>query len=384
MVKGDLASAEKTFSDWLKKARSKKLTLLLSAEAFYGKHAELAGMTEGLDVRVVGFLRNPVDYLLGNHNQGIKRHMSTRRLSREVEWALKRPTRHLSGHPLLAWGDAFGDDNCQFMPYQSPSEGAESIERTFLRALGVSSARIEQLVEDPEITNRSYVGPALELKRLLNTVLPGLPAHLVNEVDWSLQGFSDRASHLRSFRPDDLPAEVLGKLTERFRGEMQPVVGRFPELDTIWNSSSLSGARVDQTKIQVFDLSEPLQSLENDSPQAIAEIRQQALNKRDEGLATYAFFRLLEVLNIDFAEPEYPETSLSSHAIKVLENEKSDDADYLREFALALERLGYLTDALQVIGKANTLRPKGKGIIRIKNRLKKRLGHTGDEPDKVV
>ncbi|WP_110630640.1 hypothetical protein [Salinicola salarius] len=376
LINGDFEAAREKFQEWLDEARQEGLTLLLSAEAFYGKHAELRQMTQGLNVRVLAFLRNPLDYLIGNHNQGIKRHMSTRRLSQEVEWALETPTGHLAGVPLLAWADAFGDSVCDFRAYISPREDGPPIERAFLEALGASAEQARAWVPKTEITNRSYVASALELKRLLNTALVNLPDRMAHEVDWSLQGFSDRAHDLRSYHSQDLPEEVMNRLVGHFQGQMQPVVERFPELATALGTID-SGSN--NAPLGSLDLATPLASLAEDAPETLDAIRHQAVCLRDQGANSYAFFRLLEVLNIDFAEPAFPQQALSPQARQVLGNEKSKDADYLREFGLTLERLGYFEEALLIMGTAQERRPQGQGIRKILDRLRERLGKANDE-----
>ncbi|MFH7587941.1 hypothetical protein [Oceanimonas smirnovii] len=138
LIKNDLALAKANLTTWLTEAKARNATLLLSAEAFYGQHNAIAELCEDINVTVIAFLRHPVDYLLANHNQGIKRHMETRRLSELLPVQLSQQTGHLAGLPLLHWADKFGDDNCIFIPYQSPSAGSTPIELQFLMAAGMS------------------------------------------------------------------------------------------------------------------------------------------------------------------------------------------------------------------------------------------------------
>lgn len=195
LIKSDIELARKNLNAWLSEAKARNATLLLSAEAFYGQHNAVAELCEDVNVTVIAFLRHPVDYLLANHNQGIKRHMETRRLSELLPVQLSQQTDHLAGLPLLHWADKFGDDNCIFMPYQSPSAGDPPIELQFLMAAGMSEKDAKALTKSlDQITNRSCVKSALELKRLLNTVLPELPAQYAHEIDWALQSYSDSAT----------------------------------------------------------------------------------------------------------------------------------------------------------------------------------------------
>lgn len=163
--------ARVTFQRWLNEAKKQQACLLISAEALYGQHAAMSEFCKGLNVKVIGFLRHPIEYLLANHNQGIKRHMSTRRLGELLPELLGKSTGHLVGLPLIHWAEAFGDDSCHFMAYQSPSAGGAPVEGRFLQALGIETQMSPQLQQLGGQTNRSYVKSALELKRLLNTVL---------------------------------------------------------------------------------------------------------------------------------------------------------------------------------------------------------------------
>ncbi|QOR37436.1 hypothetical protein HNO52_02090 [Billgrantia diversa] len=372
LLNGKQAQAEQRLSEWLQHARESGLCLLLSAEALYGKVAEMHAITRELDVRVIGFLRHPVDYLLGNHNQGIKRHMGTQRLNEQLPTLLSQPTQHLVGLPLLKWADAFGDEYCAFLPYRSPRQGGESIEQRFLQVLGIPEAEAVRLVGDVAITNRSYVKSALELKRLLNTVLPELPDSLAHRVDWSLQGYSDRAEGEQGYTMADLSQEVRERLEHHLLQQMTPVVTRFPALREVAESPAVS---VDREVGAWLDLAAPLTALEKDAPDILIQVRGTAVAHRDSGRGDYAFCKLLDVLGIEFNEPcaqaKFP--GLSAQQRTVLEKETSREADFLRELAVLLERQGLLEDALFAIERAQAWRPKGPGIQNIKARIEERL-----------
>lgn len=373
LLKGDTEHAKRILQNWLAKAGQHKACLLLSAEAFYGQHAAIASLCEGLTVKVVGFLRHPVEYLLGNHNQGIKRHMSTQRLSELIPGVLSGSVSHLVGMPLLRWADAFGDQNCRFLPYHPPFEGSEPHERRFLEMIGISTQHAKKWVSTvTTITNRSYVRSALELKRLLNTVLPDLPDAAAHQVDWSLQGYSDRATQEQAYRVGDLSLELRVKLNEHLLGQMAPVVARFPQLAPL---AELSSPESHEENSGWLSLESPLAALQQDAADIYQQVHQRAVQLRDTGRQDYPFYKLLDVLGIEFVEPKACPQGLLEGQRKVIANEKSRDADYLREFAMTLERYGHLEDALQVISRAQDKRPKGAGIRRIKERIEGKLGN---------
>lgn len=380
LVNGKREQARTTFRRFLEEARAHDACLLLSAEALYGQHAALAEFCDGLAVRVVGFLRNPVEYLLANHNQGIKRHMSTQRLGEAVSEFLHRPTGHLVGAPLLQWADAFGDESCTFKPYRSPSSGGAMVEREFLSALGLER-KAETLLQGIEgQTNRSYVRTALELKRLLNTVLEALPAQSAHEVDWSLQGYSDRALDESPYGTADLDPVLKARINEHLMAQMDAVVIRFPALKAVAAPIEGSGSSAQEGWL---DLGAPLAWLEKDAPQVLRETREHAAALRDRGRGDYAFLKLLDVLGIDFREPVAPERlkGLSAPQRELLSGDKVQVPDCLREMALVFEEQGLLQDALFAISRALELRPHAPGIQRIKERIEARLSMSADRGD---
>jgi len=372
LVNGKRDQARTAFRRFLEEARTHDACLLLSAEALYGQHAALAEFCDGVTVRIVGFLRNPVEYLLANHNQGIKRHMSTQRLGEAVSEFLHRPTGHLVGVPLLMWADAFGDENCTFIPYRSPSNGGAMVERQFLNALGLErkAATLLQGIEGQ--TNRSYVRTALELKRLLNTVLEALPEQCAHEVDWSLQGYSDRALDEFPYSMSDLDPVLKVRINEHLMAQMDAVVIRFPALKTVAEPIH-GGASSDEDGW--LNLGAPLAWLERDAPQVLREVRKHAAALRDQGRGDYAFLKLLDVLGIDFREPVSLEKlkGFSAQQRTLLSGDNVHVPDCLREMAVVFEEQGLLQDALFAISRALELRPNGLGIQRIKERIEDKL-----------
>lgn len=372
LISNKRKQAHATFQRWLNEAKAQRACLLLSAEAFYGRHAAMAEFCEGLDVTVIGFLRHPIEYLLGNHNQGIKRHMSTRRLGDLLPEVLGKPTGQLVGEPLLKWADAVGDDNCIFIPFFSPENGGPLAEVRLMKALGIETPMAPLLQEVGGQTNRSYVKLALELKRLLNTVLDDLSAHSAHQVDWSLQGYSDRAHHESGYTLADLPAEVCQRLEEQLLRQMAPVLKRFPQLAPV---AEMPATAAGNTAAKWMDLAGPLAALQADAPTVLQEIHARAIELRNQGRQDYAFCKLLDLLGVEFHErvENTQQAGLSVQQRKQLSNDKAEEADILREMALLLERQGLLDDAWFAISCALDRRPNGLGIQRIKARIGEKL-----------
>lgn len=372
LVNGKKEQAQATFQRWLNEAKRHRACLLLSAEALYGQHAAISEFCGGLNTKIIGFLRHPIEYLLANHNQGIKRHMKTRRLGEVLPELLGKPTGHLVGAPLLKWADAVGDDSCFFIPFLSPENGGQPVEIRFMEALGVAAQVAPLLKGIGGQTNRSYVKLALEFKRLLNTVLNDLPAHGAHQADWSLQGYSDRASQESGYTLADLSVDVRERLEKQLLRQMAPVLVRFPQLAPV-AEMPVTGAG--NTAAQWIDLTGPLAALKADAPNVMQEICARAVELRDQGRQDYTFCKLLDVLGIEFCEPtaSQPKPGLSAQQREKLSSEKTEDADVLREMALLLERQGLLNDAWFAISRALDKRPGGIGIQRIRERIGKTL-----------
>lgn len=374
LMHGNIEDTRKNLKKYIAKARKQSACLLLSAEAFYAHyHEALYEMMEGLNVKIICFVRNPVEYLLANHNQGIKRHFSTQRLNDLIPKLIPQPSPHLCGKPLIRWADAFGDENCIFKSYQAPDAGGDVIEVQFLRALGWPDADVQALTQDiAGMTNRSYVRSALELKRLLNTVLGSLPDQVAKKVDWCLQGYSDKALDQRGYSVADLSPSVRALLEDNLLSQMQPVIDRFPHLQDVMR---ISGAINQVSETSPVDLHAPLAVLKSNSPEVFDEVYRQAVIEREKGRQDYAFCKLLDLLDIDFHEPKGPAhlPGLSPHQRDIMQNPNTQVADCLREMAVLLESHGLVKDAQFTIDQALARRPNGPGIQAIKARIDQTL-----------
>lgn len=368
LINGKYDVASDRLYEWLGVAKEKNKTLLLSAEAFYGQYKQVANMCKGFNVKVVGFLRHPIDYMLGNHNQGIKRHMMTERLNVTLSEFIEKPAPHLVGKPFCGWADQFGDQNCVFMPYKPPGAG-ESLETDFLIAIGIPAQDAKRLSAETSVTNRSYVKSALELKRLLNVVLPSFPDSYAHRVDWCLQSYSDRATNETPYQVKDIPQALLSRLSENLCGQMSEVSVRFPSLTEV---TTLQENTSEPNEPDIC-LVGPLNALWEEHPDIMLEVKEKARSMYEGGRKDYGLLKLLDILGVDFEEPLYSDSVLLPQSIEVLSNPGSQPADFLREMALMLERSGFLKDALCVIELAHSRRPNGEGIKCIKQRIQNKV-----------
>lgn len=371
MREGDQKKAEALFDKWYSSARKKNLKLVLSSESFFNQPESMRSLLcdrfniQPNEVRVVAFVRSPIDYFMGNYNQGIKRHDQVWSLSNELHTTLKIGRPNLAGVPLMQWADVFGDDQCRFLTYQKPTTDIPQIEAVFLEELGVPDSDIPGLLPEKKITNRSYVRSALELKRTLNTVLPQLSPEVGREIDWALQGYSDLHPEEGSLGSQDIPETLYKDINAMFLKTMEPALQRFPTLDrrVLFPPQSTKEVRT----AEVSNPYRPLAYLEDQCSKELDAIRKVALSQYQNGQQGYTFLKLLDLLGISFEEP-VAHKGLSARARGIIGSHKMKEADRLRELGAYFEQQGLLDDALLLLDKALESRPGGGAIKKVKKR----------------
>jgi len=371
LISGKYEQAKATFERWLGEARGYGACLLLSSEGFYEQSVGVGELCKGLEVRVIGFLRNPIEALVSNYNQGIKRHLFTRRLNQMIPEILASSTEYLVGSPFLKWADVFGEGNCRFMSYRSTDDDL-GLERRFLQQLGVEDVTEALVGGLATKVNRSYVKSALELKRLINIVLNELDdGRAQREIDKILQRYSDDATGEEVYGLSDLSPGERAYLEARLAPAFNEVVKRFPHLKMV----AVPMDEQLRSPATCHDLIRPLAAIRKSAPELVELIRKRAVALRDRGRDDYAFCKLLEVLGIDFSEPVSRRgvSGLTDAQKALLRGEKIELADCLREMAVLFERQGLLEDAFLVINRAHLLRPMGQGILRVRARIAGKL-----------
>ncbi|WP_152521611.1 hypothetical protein [Marinimicrobium sp. LS-A18] len=265
---GRVRKANLYFRLMLLGARLQGKTLLLSSESFHRNARSFGPLLQGLNVRVVGWFRHPVEAFVSNYNQSVKRHFRTADISEMLdERFMKTGAANLNGRRLRQWADVVGDRCCTFLPYvkESKSGGSlqdEAIERVWLRVLGVDAGKAEGFVFDDKRVNRSYVEEALELKRLLNLVLSSEEGGLASRVDWALQDYSDSANDTGSSLGVYLKPDQVQRLNERFSRSNSILVRRFPSLKPILKQGDAYVLQAEVSKERALDLSLPLAHLQ--------------------------------------------------------------------------------------------------------------------------
>ncbi|MCO7016129.1 hypothetical protein L4F40_10365 [Vibrio paracholerae] len=195
----------------LKFAKSGANILLLSSEFFFHNMVELKKLIPSAEF--VAYIRNPVELLESNYNQGVKRH------------SLCHPF-----HPPASLGNFFwqyltnvfdklGHESVILRPYHFSLMQGGNIVSDLLAVLGLD------IVVENRSVNPSFTFPALEFKRLLN--------HFeLNDLQPSLDNV------LQSFREGEssyslMSAEAFAKLNAESCQNMQQFIERFKMLDLV-------------------------------------------------------------------------------------------------------------------------------------------------------
>lgn len=218
----------------IKFAKSGANILLLSSEFFFHNMIELKKLIPSAEF--VAYIRNPVELLESNYNQGVKRHSICH---------LFHPPETLGNFFWQYLTHVFGQlDNSSVIlrPYYVPLMQGGNIVSDLLAVLG-----LDVTVENRSV-NPSFTFPALEFKRLLN--------HF--ELN-SLQSSLDNV--LQSFRGGEssyslMSSGAFAKLNAESCQNMQQFIERFKLLDLIPLLDVFKGAKQRPFLNQSVDLNE--------------------------------------------------------------------------------------------------------------------------------
>lgn len=368
LLKGQAKDAGKAFQRHLREAGKASLPLLLSSEAFFRLPAETRELTKGLSVRIVAFVRHPVESLVSGHNQGIKRAFRTRSLGDHCKTvALRENVQHV-GQVLNQWADNFGDANCLFLPYQTDRYRERSLELDFLAALDIDKQHFPAFALDHKRVNRSYVAEALELKRLLNTVMTRQDVGLNQQMDLFLQAYSDSAPVDDNSGTATLPSTLLQQLQITYAGPMIELGERFPRLKNTFGHLTSGHEQVPDRRRhhRLIDLLDLLFTQHPNLEELICERVKRHLH---QGAQSAALLKLADLLGFDPGFEIDLDSLLPESRRQRLLDETNQPADYLRELALMFEVAGDLDNALRFIDRALSLRPEGELIRRIRERI---------------
>ncbi len=383
VIAGDLEKGSSLVNGWVQEAQARKLTLLISSEALYGRISEVHELFQGHEVQILAYFRNPVEALVSNHNQSIKRHFGRLPLADFLEQRATPNNRGVNGEVFFDWVKAFGPEAVRVRPYNPSAFKKDRIEYDFLDMLGVRGFSARSFRLEKRLINTSYTPGALELKRLLNFVLdPDAPKDSV-EVDWALQGFSDKASAKRKAaekEPVQVNPEVLALLVEGCKPALERMRAEVLEdcPEDFWRPVTVVPMGTGPTQSELAGVFQAFSHLQQTIPATIERLEKrlaEVLARKPAEELPFAVLKLASVIGVPYREPSprKVQPSVAAGAVKAVLTDRAKDADYLRELAKVLAEQGLLEEAVKVIEKARKLRPNGQGIIKLHESYLERL-----------
>jgi len=371
---GDYGSAKRLLSENLEIAKAKRCTLLISAESLAGQAAGFQKISDEFSVRAIGFYRDPMELLLSSYNQQVKRSFLTKNLVEYCGEVAQRSDSNFGGEVHQEWREIYGLDT-SILLYDQKNFDARRIEHCFLSSIGIKDENFSKFVYPDRKINLSYTQSALRLKRLLNYFIGKKPA-IDNEIDKSLQAFSDRNSEAAFSLASLLPADVWQKVSIRF-GEQRTVDWKrfFPEFDPP-SLASKDAAQMDICWTGKYSLSYIALQAFRDQPSICEYIKECLLQSSEDESAEEARARLelaeLMGLSIDNSVSDSNVFFNEEQLNRVL-GENLGAPGLLRELALAYERKGNYGTARRLIARAREIRPGAEALVRIEARIEKRM-----------
>ena len=150
-------------------------TMVLSSEAFFRRAGNLVRILPNCEV--VGFVRNPIDFIESQYNQSVKRHMN----ANKIELPSQPGIGQIKGLSQII------DETPQKKFHLHTYLRGEDIIDKFANVIGLTV----KLAKPRGQVNSSYTHEALQFKRMINTFSL---AKIDAELDRALQGFTDGCS----------------------------------------------------------------------------------------------------------------------------------------------------------------------------------------------
>ncbi len=375
-------AAKKWIDKNYEQAAKKNLRLIISAEGLYQNCGGLKKILSAEKAQIFGYFRNPIEAIVSNHNQGIKRSFYTDSLEETCKSILKDPVpKFFSGRLFDDWIAAFGRQNVSIIPFDSSVFARGDVEFDFFIRMGLSEEEIAEFVKPHGKINTSYSPSAMKLKRILNHFLDKKRDKENSIIDELLQKYSadidepkpnseqllgsDLYGNLHCFFDQDiswLKKNVFNEGADdlwlkerggRLVGAVKPICGEIYSVEYVYNQALRSNKMINDYIRSCTCEAESLNVIEYELlVQYLPQLRPNREPKREPSDNIFEGYK-----------------SLDDFAIR-LRNDKYKRADYMRDLALLYECLGKNRNAFQFIEIALEERPEGPLINRIYNRLK--------------
>ena len=367
----DLSGAEKWLKSQLKKARAKNIKLLVCAEGLYQQASKLKKIMPDCNSAVVGYIRNPVESLVSNYNQGVKRSFFTEGLL-EFCWSVLQgpPDKFHSGKMLEEWIENFSLEQMHFKPFGRPFFEGGSLENDFFGSLGISEAELAGWEFPESKINGSYNVSVLQLKQILNLFLDKTAVRENNKLDILLQGFSDISSEESASAVGSLGENLHRQLLSFFSEDIAWVNkevfnGQYPGL---WSDKFVGGSRgAFRSQLSLENTYQLAIATDSKLEKYILSCAKKRLPGLPQASLVYSLLPVLAGEGVGFKAESLSKT-LRNISPALLEDAK-DMADYQRDLALIYEAAGDYDVAKKLVSLALKERPSGPLINKIYNRL---------------
>ena len=373
LIENDIESAQDLFNQYVEQAKRKNCTLLLSAESYYVRAKEFKDIASQTDYKIISFFRDPLESIYSNYNQGIKRNYSTTRLETLCKNLAQKPAEFYSGKVLEKWIDLHGKDKITIIKYNQEHFRKTPIQKVFLQSLGFDSKTINKHLKfDTKFINNSYTLAALELKRMFNFVLDQNETKKNAEIDWFLQGISDKtnASTQHYTLKDRISDETYQLLASSFNVNNLPFIQTQSKTE-----SALKKLEKQKTPINLNELNNEIfhifKQLELTKPKIFKYIHSLLIEHLKNNHNTFEVLKLAELFNLDVNQFDEKDSWFKPNQLKNMPN--AQPVEFLRDIAYLCYYRGDLENAKLLIEKAREKRPNGTAIVQLSEQIKQKL-----------
>jgi hypothetical protein len=368
------ATAMAVMQTYLMEAKQRNCALLISTESLYDKAEPLKKILKNHRCKIIAFFRDPLESLYSNYNQGIKRNYLTTRLETFCQSQLNHPDDLLSGHVFDQWANIFGKEHITILGYDTEMFSQTPIQSIFLSLIGIDAAsQKQQFIFDTAYVNNSYCLAALELKRMLNFVLDRKQTKLNDEIDWFLQGISDKSNKTKYQLADRISTETYSQLRNKFATSTPKIREKHlltlnPNFLNDKKPSELKTVNQHQLSLEMVDLITQFKQKKSHLYRYIQQQLEQSLHENNQH---YEIIKLAEMFNYDLNKIQNRDAWFNPNQLNNMLNMKL--VDFYRDIAYLCYYRGDFKNAYLLIEKAREIRPNGPTIIKLSEQLKKAL-----------
>tara|TARA_B100000700_G_scaffold329350_1_gene450695 strand:+ start:6342 stop:7727 length:1386 start_codon:yes stop_codon:yes gene_type:complete len=359
----ELEQAKGLFEQWLNEAQQQGAKLLISSEALYRHPERVKQLVNGHSVSVLAYFRHPLESLVSNHNQSIKRHYSTQTLDAFLYKQVGVLNRGVSGQVFFDWVKHFGRDAVSVRPYLASCFVKQQIEHDFLQRLGIAGWSARRFKRNRVRINTSYTYGALEIKRLLNGLLDEQTPQESRRIDRTLQAYADAANRRSGDVPQVVSPNVYDAITHRYQNALERAQTQLLErcTDAFYKPVSVVAAKDALTHRQLPEVIEVYQFLVKQLPELMSQLQKRLLTRLSEQYGKdaseplpYALLKLAEVMGLPVPEPTL-QPALPATTMATFLSDKSNRVDYLIEVAKLLESQDHIEHAIDILEQAKKI-----------------------------